>query len=140
MNYLLSIFILTFPLWASPQNNSRVNWQDLEKDQALVLEMDLEFFKNNQDSLKLDKGMKYFLKDLYPLDGISVIFIELETPDCRPEVAGQIAEMIIVNPTEDSTPRDRSVGVALDLNCRIEIFVETVDFSTNSFFSNPQDS
>lgn len=111
-----------------------LNWADLYRSRPVDLTMDVAF----SELVVLKQGTRFEFREAMPLDHIPVTVLELQATDCPfPEAE---AEMILVDPRPESErdQLDRSVGVMLYKNCLLEVYVETRDYPTKSFFSDSQ--
>lgn len=110
--------------------HAALNWADLNKSEPVDLATDVAM----SESLVLKKGTRFEFREAMPLDHIPVTVLELQAQDCPfPEAE---AEMVLIDPRHESErdSLDRSVGVMLYKNCLVEVYVETRDYPTKSFF------
>jgi hypothetical protein len=129
MRWIVVLILLTTQVWAQ-----HLSWSQIETDMPLILKQEINFQKSPEVIYKVPKNLNYSLKESYSLPGLSVVFFEFITDKCPTEIANQYAEMTILEPEGSGQDRNHSVGVALDFNCTLEIFVETLDLNSISLF------
>jgi hypothetical protein len=113
MKFIFTIALLFFTATAQAQ----LNWDDLEVGPKYHLAFDLQF--DNGVQLKTDTP-------LVLLEAISfqapVIYFAFKNLSCTdPNLA---AEMILFNPEPDDHVHDKSVGVELDKDCIVGVYIE----------------
>lgn len=121
MKYFVLIFILL--------SNSlfSLEWYDLELNQSLVLDKEIYFEPEN---ITLSKGNIFVLNNILELP-INVTIFSFDVLNCPGQNFS--TEMIIVDPS--SSLLNSSVGVQLQKNCQLEVFVEFKDYFSKSLFT-----
>ena len=123
MKYLLTFILIFSSLSISAQV---LDWNELEIDQLLTLKQEIIFVN---EALTITVGSEFIVQDSIGLP-IDVELYQLQLTKCAfPE---KITEMILLEPENKS---DRSVGIQLKQNCVLEIFVESKDLFSKSFFN-----
>lgn len=114
---ILSIILFSNQLLA-------LEWYDFEIEKSYVLKSDIFFEK---EEINLKKGNHFKLFEIISLP-MQVSIFQFEVGNCSaPDIS---TEMIIV----DSF--DSRVGVQLQVNCILEIYVELKDYFTESLFEH----
>ena len=109
-------------------------WQSLELDEVTGLSQPLEFPRTNHETVVIDSGSPYRLFDVRGIDGLSVLLLTFQTEKCPDKWTAAYAEMILVDPSKGEDGRDRSVGIELNGNCELKVYVETKDYGTCGLF------
>ncbi len=103
-------------------------WADIELYQTLELKQDISF----PGVIDFKTGAKFEVLDTMPSAG-GLVYYAIHSVKCdNPDLT---ADMILVNPSPEETKIDRSVGVALDEGCDLDIWVEGRDYYTQSLFN-----
>ena len=120
---LLLIFMVIFEssfCFASAKNVMQMQWRELDIDTNLILNQTLELPTAN--SFKILKNTKMLLKDIIELSQINVELFVYDIPNCKFSQNKSDIEII------------SEVGVQLEQNCKLNIFVELKDVFKDSFF------
>ncbi len=106
------------------------SWSDLKVDSQYVLEQEIVLSGPRGERIVLLSGHDTILKEIQPLDGISVVQYVFTPETCR--TPSEESEMELVLPEDGKSGSE--VGVQLRADCRLEIFVETKDLNGLSFY------
>ena len=98
-----------------------IPWQNIEVKQKLFLNHDLKM----SDQLRLKKGSQFTVIEVTSLDMINVELYELSFTPCDGQTSKKSADMTLI---------DELYGVTLAPKCKLDVYVELVDFSRPSFF------
>lgn len=96
-----------------------LQWSDMEAEHKYLLNEDIAI----NDSIKLSKGDALLLEDVMSGE-VPVIFYTFKNHMCSDP--SQTAEMVIY----------KGMGVELQSDCKVEIYVEPTDYYSESFFSD----
>lgn len=126
MRYLLGfLFLISTQAFA-------VEWNDLEigSEYKITQSFALPQVERSESLLDITAGEKFTVTDVVPLDMINVVLFELQYQNCPgPEMK---TEMEII-PVQGTSPVVE-IGALLEKECNLQIFIETRDIRTNSFF------
>jgi hypothetical protein len=123
MRFLVLLVLVSF-------NALAADWSELEIGQNYKLQQEFKLPQVERSGSLQDfiKGDEIVLKDIVPLDMVSVIIYEFDYKKCPgPEIK---TEMEII-PVQETSPVIE-IGAQLE-NCTLSIFIETKDISTKSF-------
>jgi hypothetical protein len=80
--------------------------------------------------LNFERGEEYILEQSISLDMINVVLLQFKSLSCPgPDM---VTELEII-PVQASAPVVE-IGAQLQQNCKLEIYIESKDFITQSFF------
>lgn len=104
-----------------------LTWNDLDFDQHLQLLQKITF----ENAVELPRGANFALINREPLSapGVSLVLFTFKASVCN--MPAQEAELTIV---EIATRPDYSVGVELQRDCALIVYVEAKDYYSSSFF------
>jgi hypothetical protein len=124
MRLLIGLLFYSFNLWAT-------DWNDLEisTKYKLTQHFKLSQIERSGSELNLSKGEDFILKDIIALDMINVSLYQFTYNNC-PGV-DLITELEII-PVEETYPVIE-IGAQVE-KCVLEVFVESKDLMTKSFF------
>ena len=114
MKIILWLSILLSTSYASAQ----INWDELEVGPKYHLAFDLNF--DNGATLKVDTPL--VLQEVISLQA-PVIYFSFRNIACTDPTL--TAELILFNPEPDDKVYDKSVGVQLEKDCVVGVYVET---------------
>jgi len=123
--------ILSLMLLISTQAYA-VEWNDLEIGETYNLSQSFSLpqVERSQSLIDLTAGEQFTVTDVVPLDMINVVLYELNYHNCPgPEMK---TEMEII-PVQGTSPVVE-IGALLEKECNLQIFIETRDILSNSFF------
>ena len=125
MRLFIALMLVSFNLFAT------VDWYDLELDQNLKITQSFSLKQKIAAGSMVDivKGQKFVIKDIIGLDMINVVLYQLEYKNCPGPQMKTGMEIIPVNNTSPVV----EIGAQLE-KCTLEIFIETKDLMTPSFF------
>jgi len=130
MTKLILLLFIMFPTisYSSYVDLENINWINLSKiiNERVVLGQSIQF----ENKLVLNQNTEMIIND-YELLPINVAYLNFSILDCN---ANQASKMILVLPKNSDQSRNREVGVQLQENCLLEIYVETRDLYSVSFF------
>jgi hypothetical protein len=130
----LRICLLSFmSLVAGSAFAGELAWQDMRVGDAVVLTQDIELAKKDGSVVELirEEGMR--LLDLEGMGGgLSLVKATFALVSC--EDPALETEMMLVLPKRGA--ENAEVGVQIALDCRLEIYIETKDYGTPSFFQS----
>lgn len=126
MRLFIALMLVSFNLFAT------VEWNDLEIDQNLKITQSFQLKQKIAAGSLVDivKGQQFVLTDIIGLDMINVVLFKLEYKNCPGPAMSTDMEIIPVNNTSPVV----EIGAQLIENCSLEIFIETKDLMTSSFF------
>lgn len=125
MRVLFLTLLISFSSLASTQ------WYDLNQGQTYELEQSFSLTQKGPSAGMLDvmAGEKLFLKEIAHLPMISVSLFIFDYKNCPgPQM---LTEMEII-PVQETRPLVE-VGIQLEANCSLEIYIETKDLMSPSF-------
>lgn len=125
MRLLLALVFISF-------NALAVEWYDLEANQDLKITQSFQLKQQIASGSLLDivEGQKFTLKEIISLDMINVTLYKLDYKNCPGPAMATDMEII---PVKNTSPMVE-VGAQLIQNCTLEIFIESKDLMTESFF------
>ena len=103
-------------------------WNDLESAKKYILNSDIAI----TESIKLSKGDAFSLEDVSSGE-IPVIYFEMKNLMCTDNSLK--SEVVLFNPEPDDHAHDKSIGVELEENCMLGIYVEPQFYYDISVFS-----
>lgn len=111
-------------------NAMAVDWYDMELGNELKLTQNIQLKQTERSGALLDltKGEKFTLKDVTALEQISVIALEFAYENCSGTDLKTEMEIVKVEKTSVE------VGALIERGCTLEIYIETKDFMSESFF------
>lgn len=113
MKFVLPIIFLLFTVNAQ----AGLNWDDLEVGPKYHLAFDLKF----DNGLELKTDTPLILKEAISFQA-PVIYFAFQNLACKdPNLT---AEMILFNPEPEDHVHDKSVGVELDKDCVVGVYIE----------------
>ena len=126
MRLFIALMLVSFNLFAT------VEWSDLELDQNLKITQSFQLKQKIASASLVDimKGQKFVLTDIIGLDMINVTLFQFEYKNCPGPQMKTDMEIIPVNNTSPVV----EIGAQLIEKCTLEIFIETKDLMTSSFF------
>ena len=107
-----------------------LNWAELEIGEQLSFDQNISLPIKVQNTLNIQKGFHYTVDDFMGLDGINVVLIKGTLKECPSESVTSDMEIIKVETTEEAS----EVGLLLEKNCSLSIFIENIDLNKPSFF------
>lgn len=125
MRLFLCFILLTFNAWA-------VSWNDLEvsQDYKLTQSFQLPQLERSGSLLDISEGDRVTLSDIIPLDMINVVLLQFDYKKCPGSAMKTDMEII---PVKNTSPVVE-IGAQLETGCKLEIFIESRDFMSESFF------
>lgn len=125
MRLVLSLMLLSFPLFAT-------TWNDLEMSSQYKINQAFQLpqLERSHSLLDINVGDLVVLKEVVGLDMINVALYRFEYKNCPG--TSMKTEMEII-PVKNTAPVVE-VGAQLELECMLEIFIENKDTLTESFF------
>lgn len=126
--YLLPLFLLF-----SQQVFALHNWRDLETgfNYKLTQGFELSQLERSRSKLTISKGDRFELREVSDLSAIKVILFKFLYKNC-PGVAMKTDMEII--PVQGTSPVVE-IGAQLEEMCEFNIYIETKDLMTKSFFN-----
>ena len=126
MRLFIALMLVSFNLFAA------VEWNELELDQKLKITQSFQLKQKIAAGSLVDivKGQKFVLTDIIGLDMINVTLFQFEYKNCPGPQMTTDMEIIPVNNTSPVV----EIGAQLVEKCTLEIFIETKDLMTASFF------
>lgn len=122
--FLLSI---VFSLLTMKAYSAALEWGDLDLNNRYILNKEI----NLDDKIVLHAGDKFDMLDRFGGE-VPIIYLQFHSLICQnPDLT---SEMVVINPSPEDSSRNRSVAVQLEEGCNIGIFVEPVDYYSNSLF------
>jgi hypothetical protein len=124
MRLFIGLLLISFNLLAS-------DWSDLEEKQKYILTQSFQLpqLERSGSFMEFTAGDEVVLSEIIGLDTINVVLFKFNYKKCPgPEMK---TEMEII-PVKNTSPVVE-VGAQLE-NCSLEIFIETKDLMTASFF------
>jgi hypothetical protein len=122
-----SLLLLASPLVASA--TEPMNWQDVRVADTVALTQGLSLKSASGEAIELAADTKWLVEETFPLPSLPAIDIVLVAKGCEQPERESGMELVL-----PAGARERSeVGVQLSRECRLEIFIETKDFSGRSF-------
>ena len=124
MRLFIGLLLISFNLLAS-------DWSDLEEKQKYILTQSFQLpqLERSGSFMEFTVGDEAVLSEIIGLDTINVVLFKFNYKKCPgPEMK---TEMEII-PVKNTSPVVE-VGAQLE-NCSLEIFIETKDLMTASFF------
>lgn len=124
MRLFIGLLLISFNLLAS-------DWTDLEEKQKYILTQSFQLpqLERSGSFMEFTAGDEVVLSEIIGLDTINVVLFKFNYKKCPgPEMK---TEMEII-PVKNTSPVVE-VGAQLE-NCSLEIFIETKDLMTASFF------
>ena len=106
-----------------------LSWSDLELNHQYVLTENLELSK----TLVIAKNEKFTMLDTFSGEA-GLFYIEMHLINCKNPK--QTSEMILINPSPNDLPNDRTVAVQLSVGCNLDIWIEGKDYFSPSLFNN----
>jgi hypothetical protein len=100
-------------------------WQEIEVDTDVILKQEIFFEK---EGFKIPKNTKFIVEDFMGLPQINVSLIKLILPKCK--FSNLSTEMILA--TDEGG--EAVVGLQLQKDCLLEVFVENQDLNKSSLF------
>lgn len=125
MRLFIALMLVSFNLFAT------VEWNDIERQQDIKLTQSFQLKQKfgSQSLIDIKKGSEFFVKDIIGLEMVNVVLFQLEYKKCPgPDMATEM-EIIPVNNTSPVV----EIGAQLE-NCTLEIFIESRDLMSPSFF------
>lgn len=120
---MLLAFLITTPTLAK---TTPLNWAALDSTRDYKLAQEIKF----DGIITINAGDSFELKD-YAGDNPFFVYYEMRAKNCaQPKLT---SEMILITP-ELSDSDDRAVGVELDENCTVGVWVELKDLYSPSLF------
>ncbi len=107
---------------------AQLNWSDIESNHKYVLNTDIKIDEN----LTLKKGDVFLYDELLSGD-VPVLYLTFKNLMCT-DPSYKSDEIILVNPSPDDHTSDRSVGVVVDSDCVVGIYIEPKDYYYPSLF------
>ncbi|MBK7962825.1 MAG: hypothetical protein IPK04_17530 [Bdellovibrionales bacterium] len=107
---------------------SPVEWGDLHWGNRFFLMQELGFTSD----IVVSKNSEFIFLFEVGLPEIRSILIEMQAPVCF--APSQSSEGQLFNPIQATPGRDRRVWVELKQDCILDIYVEAIDYYSNSFF------
>jgi hypothetical protein len=130
MKTTFTSFLLSF-LVAGSGFAAEVNWQDLRIDDEVGLTQDIELEAKDGSIVELDSELKMRLVDLEGMGGgLSLVKATFGIDGCADPAME--TELMVVLPKRGAA--NAEVGVQIEKECRLGIFIETKDYGTPSFF------
>ena len=117
-------FISTF-LMSRVSMARTLDWNEVESVQTYKLNQNISF----PGVLELHAGESIVVTDIVTGE-FPFIYIQSHLENCQ--TPNLKADMVLANTSPEDTSRDRSVGLQLDLNCELDIFIEPSDIMTKS--------
>lgn len=124
--WIAVIFLFSFNLLAS-------EWAHLEIGRTYKLNQSFELpimGERSRPSLSLLKNEKFKLKDIMGLDMLRVSLFSFEFLNCP---GYQLKTDMEIIPVKSTSPVVE-VGAQLEINCKLEVFIENKDLMTKSLF------
>jgi hypothetical protein len=119
--------LMSFGILSSMAFAQSADWADIEIGKNYVLNQSISF----PGVIDFHPGENAEVTDL-TVGGVPIIYFEVHFSDCKnPEFE---SEMILMNPNPEDAGNDRSIGLALEKNCTMGIWVEPKDIYTKSIF------
>lgn len=119
--------LITFTLLSVQAYSAALEWGDLDLYNRYTLNREI----NLDDKIIFHAGDKFDMLDRFGGDA-PVIYLQFHSVICKnPDLT---SEMVILNPNPEDASRNRSIAVQLEEGCNIGIFVEPVDYYSNSLF------
>ena len=125
MRLFIALMLVSFNLFAT------VEWNDIERQQDIKLTQSFQLKQKfgSHSMVEITKGSEFFVKDIIGLEMVNVVLFQLEYKKCPgPDMATEM-EIIPVNNTSPVV----EIGAQLE-NCTLEIFIESRDLMSPSFF------
>ena len=105
-----------------------LQWNDLEPANKYILTSDIQI----SEGVKLSKGDAFTFEDSYS-DEAPVIYFVFKNLMCTD--SSLKSEMVLFNPEPEDQAHDKSIGVELEENCLVGIYVEPQFYYNKSVFS-----
>jgi len=138
-NTLFAIVLVCLPYKSTQAQTSleskttgqTIDWSDLEISKKYHLEQQICF----DEKTCFEKDTPFIVEDIYDGLGAPLVAYKLRPYTCAfPETQ---TEQILVEPEHSDHTRDRSAILQMDPNCDLTIWVETQDYYSTSFLSEP---
>jgi hypothetical protein len=100
---------------------SSIIWSDLEIDKEYLVLSDIQL-----PALSIPKDSVFKLNDMYGLSGVSVVYYDFTWRNCPDPSADSDLEIF------------EEVGIDIDPECKVNLFLETKDLMINSFLANKE--
>ncbi|MGZ3691752.1 MAG: hypothetical protein ACXVAX_09620 [Pseudobdellovibrio sp.] len=109
---------------------AQLNWSDVEAGHKYILTTDIKI----NETITLKKGDAFEYQDL--LSGeVPVLYLTFKNLQCT-DPSLKTDDTVLVNPAPEDHSTDRSVGVLLDSDCVVGIYVEPKDYYYPSLFED----
>ena len=123
LKYLSIFFVCTLSQFAFA---SPLEWNDLGMAKTYSLRQEINF----QGKIIIPAGEKFEMQDYISQDFFS--YFEMHALECDDPTL--TSEMILVTPEASDQSSDQSVGVKIQEDCNIGVWVETKDLNSPSLF------
>jgi len=128
MRLFIALMFISFNLFAA----QTVVWNDLELEQPVKITQSIRLKQLQRAGTYLDiiLGQNFVLRDIIGLDSVKVVMFKFDYKNCPGHQ--MVTDMEII-PVKNTSPVVE-IGAQLTENCKLEIFIETKDLMTTSFF------
>ena len=128
MRLFIALTLISFNLFAAQPSV----WNNLELRQSVKITQSfrLKQLQRARSYLDILQGQRFVLNDIIGLDAVNVVMFKFDYLNCPgPQM---VTDMEII-PVKNTSPVVE-IGAQLTENCKLEIFIETKDLMTTSFF------